>query len=57
MSNISNLWNDAELLNSFKSELLCFLCYRLYIKYTPELEEILSTNYNKKVQVSMTSKT
>jgi hypothetical protein len=46
MSNISNLWNDAELLNSFKSELLCFLCYRLYIKYTPELEEILSTNSN-----------
>jgi hypothetical protein len=41
---MSNIWSNSELLNRFKSEVLCFLCYKLYIKYTPELEEILSSN-------------
>jgi hypothetical protein len=43
---MSNLWTNTELLNRFKSELLCFLCYKLYIKYTPELEDILSMDSN-----------
>jgi len=46
MSSIMHIWDHPFLLEQHTETLLCFLYYKMYIKYTPELLEIILSGNN-----------